>query len=68
MRNSNPGAPPQVNLSETLSRSSVSDREVWSTIRYLDPESQRGVADMLVVMALCWIVLLLCAGYLVFGL
>ena len=68
MRNSNPGSPPQVNLSDTLLTKGVSDREVWSAIRYLDPESQRGVADMLAVMVLCWIVLLLCAGYLVFRL
>jgi hypothetical protein len=42
----------------------VSDAQVWSAIRYLDPGSRRGVSDILVFMALSWLILLFCAAYL----
>jgi hypothetical protein len=42
----------------------ISHREVWSAIRYLDPDSQRGFSDMIAVMVLCWTVLVSCAIYL----
>lgn len=45
-----------------------SDGEVWSAIRYLDPESRPGVAGLLVSVALCWLILFLSAIYLSFHL
>jgi hypothetical protein len=57
-----------VNLPETRQNRSVSDREIWPAIRYLDPELQRGFGDILAIMALCWAVLIVCAMYLAFRL
>jgi hypothetical protein len=38
--------------------------EIWSTIRYLDPELRRGTGDLLAVMALFWVILAMCGTYL----
>ena len=46
----------------------VSDGEVWTAIRYLDPESRAGVAGLMVSVALCWLILFLSAMYLSFHL
>ena len=45
-----------------------SEAEVWSAIRYLDPEARSGVAGLLVSVALCWLILFLSAIYLSFHL
>ena len=45
--------------------SPLSSTEVWAAIRYLEPKQQRGTADILVCMVLCWMVLFSCAIYLV---
>ncbi|HWY71978.1 MAG TPA: hypothetical protein VNX88_25145 [Terriglobales bacterium] len=52
----------------TLDEETFSDGEVWSAIRYLDPESRQGVAGLLVSVALCWLILFLSAIYLTFHL
>jgi len=43
---------------------SPSSTEIWAAIRYLEPNQQRGTADILVCMLLCWMVLFSCATYL----
>jgi len=45
-----------------------SDGEVWTAIRYLDPESRAGVGGLMVSVALCWLILFLSAMYLSFQL
>ena len=42
----------------------LSDGEVWSAIRYLDPESRAGIGGLMVSVALCWLILFLSAMYL----
>lgn len=46
----------------------VSNGEVWTAIRYLDPELRAGVGGLMVSVALCWLILLLSAMYLAFHL
>ncbi|HET9742327.1 MAG TPA: hypothetical protein VFQ00_06235 [Terriglobales bacterium] len=41
-----------------------SDAEVWSAIRYLEARPQRGIADLMFSVFLCWLVLVACAAYL----
>ncbi|HWC20143.1 MAG TPA: hypothetical protein VG498_24225 [Terriglobales bacterium] len=43
----------------------LSDREIWAAIRYLDGKQQRGIADLLVCVVLCWMVLFFCTAYLI---
>jgi len=53
---------------ETIQSSSelgaLSSSEVWAAICYLEPKRQRGTADILVCMVMCWMVLFSCATYL----
>ena len=52
----------------SVDEEALSDGEVWSAIRYLDPESRQGIAGLLVSVALCWLILLLSTMYLSFHL
>jgi len=57
-----------VKAKRSLDQEVLSDGEVWSAIRYLDPESRQGIAGLLVSVALCWLILLLSTMYLSFHL
>jgi hypothetical protein len=57
-----------VKAKRSLDDEIFSDGEVWSAIRYLDPEARPGVAGLLVSVALCWLILFLSAIYLSFHL
>jgi hypothetical protein len=58
----------QIRPTQTPNETELSDAEIWSVIRYLDPASRRGVGDILAFMALSWLILLFCAVYLSFRL
>ena len=47
---------------------SISDEEIWSAIRYLDPELDRKNRDVIGIVAVLWIFFLLSVGGLLFQL
>ncbi|PYX96197.1 MAG: hypothetical protein DMG64_01915 [Acidobacteria bacterium] len=58
----------KMDIRRAFEEKQISDGEVWSAIRYLDPESRAGVGSLMVSVAMCWLILFLSAMYLSFHL